>query len=131
MWRAVIAGLAALGLVAAACGDDDHYVYSARRYDALHACLDPYKSIDLIAGDAISSKCAPACFRLGNELYTSTVCPPLPTGATPIDGADPQCVAANALYQQTCGVDASALPADDDDDASDGAVALDAGDDRG
>lgn len=128
MRRAVVAALV-LGPIAIvmACGGD-HYVYTARRYDADGACLDPYKSIDFVNGDSVSSKCAPNCFQFGGETFTSVVCPPLPDLATALDAEAPECKAAIALYDTTCGGDAgSAYDAGDDDDDARHDV-LDAGD---
>ena len=107
-----------------ACASADHYVYSARKYDADVGCLEPYRAVDLVAGDSVSSKCDPVCFRYGNDTFTSKVCPPLPDLAVGLDAESPECKAANALYDQTCGADAAAGDADDDDSTD----RLDAGD---
>jgi hypothetical protein len=115
----------ATGIAAACANESDIYVYTARRYSADGGCLDPYKSIDVVHGDSVSSTCAPICFQYGGETFTSTVCPPLPDLAVGLDAQAPECVAANGLYMSTCGTDAGET---EDEDA---AVPLDASDDGG
>jgi hypothetical protein len=103
MRRAIVAALL-LGpiVVVVACGAE-HYVYTARKYDADAACLDPYKSIDFVNGDSVSSTCAPNCFEYAGETFTSTMCPPLPDLATALDAEAPECKAAVTLYDAACG----------------------------
>ena len=80
-------------------------MYTARRYEADAACLEPYKSIDFVNGDSVSSKCAPNCFEYGGETFTSTMCPPLPELATALDAEAPECKIAITLYDTPCGGD--------------------------
>lgn len=110
--------------IAAACKGSDTYVYSARRYVADAGCLEAYKSIDLVNGDSVSSKCAPNCFSYGGQTYTSTVCPPIPELATALDPESPECKAAVELYAVTCGQEAgtpedAGEPSDDADAGND------------
>lgn len=133
-WRALLLfGPLAVG---AACAGADQYVYTARRYDADAGCLEPYASIGVITGDSVSSTCSPICFRLLDQTFTSTMCPPLPTLAVALDAEAPECLAAASLFDGTCGGDAG-IPSDGGDASKDAAVPpdaevpLDASDDGG
>lgn len=91
--RSVLAaGVAALASVVAC--DVPFYVYSARRWNAADACVEPYVPIDRVEGEGADSSCPAVCLSVGAQLYVSTVCPPLPPSATEVPATDPICRAA-------------------------------------
>jgi hypothetical protein len=77
-----------------ACDDDPRYVYTAQRYDEAAGCLEEYSAIEVVPGDSVSVRCPPACLSVGDDLYVSPVCPPLPDNAVAVDPSDPTCAAA-------------------------------------
>lgn len=117
-WFAVTAALAA----AAACESADSYVYTAQRFDAAAACLEPYRAVEVVEGPGVAATCPASCLTVGVEVFVTTMCPPLPTIATELALDDEACVAARGALGTTCGKE----PADTDADAEsadDGAAA--------
>ena len=106
-WRVVAATL----VLAAACTNADVYIYTARKYEAASACLDPYAPVDQINGAGENSNCPPACFTLDDATYVSTVCPPLPANAVQLPGNAPACIAAARLLDASCGDEGGVLDA--------------------
>jgi len=95
LFRAV-AVTAVLGAVAfaASCISADSYVYTAQKYDPTNDCVNAYKSIEVVKGSGASAVCAPTCLMVGDDLYVSTLCPPIPDIATPVDSDAGPCIAA-------------------------------------
>lgn len=95
--RALVRSALGAGVVAVvslmAC-DVPFYVYSARRWNAADACVEPYVPIDRVSGEGADSSCPAVCLSVGAALYVSTVCPPLPPSATEVPATDPTCRAA-------------------------------------
>lgn len=108
---------AASAWAAAACTGTESYVYTAQRFDPSQGCLEDYESIELVAGSGASATCPAACLSFQEELYVSTVCPPLPAGAEAADASDPTCAAALAAANQeaTCGAGGPVIEGGDDD----------------
>jgi hypothetical protein len=86
---------AALGIVVA-CEEADVYVYTAQRYNADAACLEPYKPIEVVNGPG-GDLCAPSCLRVNGEIFVSRVCPPVPSNASLLRRDAPECQVALAL----------------------------------
>lgn len=113
MRRALLGVAAALAIVGGfvACDDDDRYVYTARRFDEVNACLGPFTPIERVVGEGTDVKCAPTCLTFKNTLYVSPVCPPVPADATEVPADDPRCQAAAEAFRTQTLCDA---PADED-----------------
>lgn len=96
MNRLVLALLALAGIVVAivACDDNPRYVYTAQRYDSRRGCLEDFRGVETIPGDSVSVRCGQTCFTVGDDLYISPVCPPLPDNATELEQSDEECQAA-------------------------------------
>ena len=92
---AMTAVLAAVA-IAASCIATDSYVYTAQKYDPANDCVTAYKAIEVVNGSGASATCAPACLTVGEDLYVSTLCPPLPTIATAVAADAGPCIAARA-----------------------------------
>ena len=89
---AVIAAVA----FAASCITTDSYLYTAQKYDPTNDCVNAYKAIEVVNGSGASATCAPACLTVGEDLYVSTLCPPLPAIATAVAADAGTCIAALA-----------------------------------
>jgi hypothetical protein len=132
--------LAALG--GASCIATDSYVYSAQKYDPTADCVTGSKGIEVLHGSGASANCPATCLTVGEDLYVSTLCPPLPTIATAVDADAGTCIAALAAAATggTCDLpadggaatadaaDADADAADDEDADTDAASETDAAD---
>jgi hypothetical protein len=92
----------------ASCIATDTYVYTAQKYDPTNDCVGTYKAIEVVTGSGASATCAPACLMVGDDLFVSTLCPPLPTIATAVDADAGTCTAALAAAATggTCDVPA-------------------------
>ncbi len=101
--RVVLLLVVVIGAVAFACEEADSYVFTAQRYDPDAGCLEPYKSIEVVPGGSVSSRCPATCLMVGNETFVSTVCPPLPANATALLLDAEACVL--ALEAGSCGAD--------------------------
>lgn len=122
----------------AACVATDSYVYSAQKYDPTADCITASKGIEVVQGSGASARCSPMCLMVGEDLYVSTLCPPLPTIATAVDDDAGTCIAALAAAAKggTCDspADGGAGPAeagdaaDDEDADTDAASETDAAD---
>jgi hypothetical protein len=122
-----------LAAMAVAC-EAESYVYTARRYDADGSCLEKYTSIEVVAGSGASNRCPLQCLTASGSTFVSAVCPPLPPNATALPGNDPECKAALAVAEVTCGADAgdaSAKDASEKDQGVDASTSDDAGTDGG
>jgi hypothetical protein len=86
--------VAATGL--ASCIATDSYVYTAQKYDPANDCVSAYKAIEVVNGSGTSATCPPACLMVGEDIFVSTLCPPLPTIATAVDADAGTCIAALA-----------------------------------
>ena len=130
MMRALLVGLLVLGALVAACVGEEKYVYSARRYDAEAACLDPYAPVETVPGEGAGSRCPASCLTAGGEVYVTTMCPPLPAIAEAVPADAKECVAALAASKtgRTCGAASADAEAAADAEA-DGATEDDAGED--
>ncbi|MGC4091045.1 MAG: hypothetical protein QM756_24855 [Polyangiaceae bacterium] len=84
-----------------ACEESGPRVYTARLFhpaDAGAACLDAYTPIGLVEAGDLGASCDAVCLWQGDELYVSTVCPPLPATFEREDPvASSECQAALAL----------------------------------
>lgn len=127
-------------LLGVACGDRDSYVYTARKYDPVADCLEPYTAVEVVSGDHATVTCDPTCLTVGKDTVVSVVCPPFPAIATPLEQDAADCIAALRVFDAAaCGAlsgdagDASTSDASDDatpgEDASDAARDLDSGTD--
>lgn len=115
----LVATLAAgLTAFAFACEGPQSYVYSAQRYDPAADCLAAYAPVEVVNGEGASSMCPSMCMTVGDALYVSSMCPPLPSVATAVPADAVECIAALAAARRdtrTCDELA------DSDDASAGA----------
>jgi hypothetical protein len=111
---------------AAACDDGYHYVYTAQRWNDASGCLEDYTPIEVVPGDGVSSNCPALCLTVGEDLYVSTVCPPLPSNATAADPQTSPCKEALAAAAKE--ISCSAGDASDGDASDDGASDDGAGD---
>jgi hypothetical protein len=102
-----------------ACIAADSYVYSAQKYDPAADCVSGPKPIEVVQGSGASALCPAKCLMVGEDLYVSTLCPPLPTIATAVDDDAGACIAALA---------AAATGGTCDSPADGGASSADAGD---
>ena len=95
LFRAV-AVTAVLGAVAfaASCISTDSYVYTAQKYDPTNDCVNGYKPVEIVKGSGASAVCAPTCLMVGDDLYVSTLCPPIPDIASAVDSDAGPCIAA-------------------------------------
>ena len=91
-----LVGAIVAGSGSTSCIATESYVYTAQKYDETNDCLVDYTAIETVNGSAVSATCPAACMMVGDALYVSTVCPPLPVIATPVDldGGDPAIAAA-------------------------------------
>jgi hypothetical protein len=80
----------------ASCLSADSYVYSAQKYDPTNDCVHVSKAIEVVNGSGASANCPISCLTVGEDLYVSTLCPPLPTVATAEDSDSGTCIAALA-----------------------------------
>lgn len=140
---------AAAAGAAASCITTETYVYTAQKYDEANDCLAAYTPVETVNGSGARATCPTACLSVGEALYVSTMCPPLPAVATPVGADAGACKAALAAAARggTCdargeggadasgdaSIDASSEAASGDaasdaDDASDAAPIADAGD---
>jgi hypothetical protein len=92
---AVLAALASAASVAS-CITTDSYLYTAQKYDPTNDCVTAYKAVEVVTGSGASARCAPACLMVGDDLYVSTLCPPLPAIATAVGADAGTCIAALA-----------------------------------
>jgi hypothetical protein len=126
--RLALLVVAVLLLVAAAasCEDQRSYVYSAQKFEADKGCLDTYTTVEVVQGAGANATCAPTCMSVGDSVFVSTMCPPLPAVATalPTD-ASPCLEALDAEVQE-----ASCANAGSGDDGG-GEAGDDGGDDGG
>jgi hypothetical protein len=123
---------AAMALLAGgACLAAESYVYTAQKYDPTADCVNASKPIEVVKGSGASATCPAACLMVGEDLYVSTLCPPLPTIATAVDRDAGDCVAALAAAARggTCdaplAIEGGADAARGDADAADEAAAAD------
>jgi hypothetical protein len=114
-------GAATTALLAAAateaCIATDSYVYSAQRYDPTADCVTASKSIEVVNGPGASAVCPATCLMVGDNLYVSTLCPPLPTIATAVDEDAGACIAALAAVASGGTCDPGDAAPDEDADA--------------
>lgn len=83
-------GAFSAGSGSTSCIATESYVYTAQKYDEANDCLAAYTSVETVNGSGANGTCRAACLTVGGALYVSTVCPPLPVIATPVevDGGD-------------------------------------------
>jgi hypothetical protein len=120
----------------ASCLSADSYVYSAQLYDPTADCVHVSKAVEVVNGSGASANCPAVCLTVGEDLYVSTLCPPLPTIASAVDRDAGPCIAALAALASggTCetpivaegGADADAADDAGDEDADTDAEAPDA-----
>lgn len=107
--RAVICALAGLVLAVVACEKTDSHVFGGRPYDAAAKCVaSAYAPIEVVDGDGSESNCPNRCVRFQEKLYITTICGPLPSGATEPGAGDPAC--ADALGAPSCDGEAEPTP---------------------
>jgi hypothetical protein len=115
------APLLAIGFVVlaagVACEKADAYVYSARRYDSARVCLEPYHPVEVVEGPGAAATCPETCIGVGDDVFLTTMCPPLPTIATELPADNEACVAARNASRTTCD-EAAELDAAADGDSS-------------
>jgi hypothetical protein len=86
------------------CGDGTH-AYLARKYDDARDCLEPVRSVDVLAGEGSSSGCDAKCFATTTSsgapagVYVSSECPPYPPRAS-IDVSEALCARALAAERR-------------------------------
>jgi hypothetical protein len=102
-----------------ACETADSYVYTARRYDPIGACLEPYKAVEVVDGPGAAATCPESCLVVGTEVFVTTMCPPLPTIATELEADAADCIAARAVASMTCGEDGDVAAEEDTGSAND------------
>lgn len=101
----VTAALAAAAAgVGVACEDAQSYVYTAQKYDPTAGCLAAYTPVELVNGSGASSTCPATCLTVGDDLFVSTMCPPLPAIATAVPDDAGTCIPALAAAKRggTC-----------------------------
>lgn len=86
-----------------ACETTESYVYSAQKYDPTADCLAPYAPVEIVNGEGASANCPNVCLALGDDLYVSSMCTPLPIGATPVAADAGPCIAALAAAARDAG----------------------------
>ncbi|MBX3209818.1 MAG: hypothetical protein KF764_32600 [Labilithrix sp.] len=101
--RAALGALTLALVAAAACEGAGSYVFTAQRFDASAACLEPYRAVEVVEGPGVAATCPASCLTVGAEVFVTTMCPPLPTIATELAEGDEACVAARAALGTTCG----------------------------
>ena len=103
--RVALVAAAALGAIAAtgACEETASYVYTARRYDPDAACLEPYRPVEVVDGPGAAATCRASCIAVGEDVFVTAMCPPLPLNATELDFDSEVCVAARGASSVTCG----------------------------
>jgi hypothetical protein len=118
--RARMTSFVLVGAVAAAaaCDAADSYVYTARRYDADAACLHPYHAVEVVEGPGAAATCPETCLTVGNEVFVTTMCPPLPTIATELEANAEACIAARRASSRTCGAEPESDASSTDPDAA-------------
>lgn len=100
--RLVVLAVALAVAAGVACEAADSYVYTARRYDAARACLAPYRPVEVVEGPGAAATCPETCIGVGDDVFLTTMCPPLPTIATELASDDEGCVAARRVSSVTC-----------------------------
>lgn len=96
-----ICALAAVLVAVVACEDTESYVFGGRTYDATAGCVaNAYAPIEVVDGEGSDSSCPNRCVRFAGKLYITTLCGPLPSGATDPGAGDPECAA--ALVAPSC-----------------------------
>ena len=127
---AALAG--AIGAALAACEGTQLYMYSAQRYNPAADCVATYAPVETVNGSGASATCPPTCLAVGDVLFVSTMCPPLPSIAAPVALDAGPCIAALAAVERGRPCDTSAEAGAEDaseEDAADGATPIaDAGD---
>ena len=118
-------------LAAAACLAAESYVYSAQKYDPTADCVAGSKAIEVVKGSGASATCKATCLMVGEDLYVSTLCPPLPTIATAVDDDAGTCIAALAAAARGGTCDAPLPTEGGADDGGDATVGKDGADDAG
>lgn len=88
-------------LLLVACSDAGPRVYTAQPYDAEAQCLGEYEGIGLVEANDFRAACDAVCLELADGLFVSTLCPPFPDTATPLDPAESEDCAA-ALVAEPC-----------------------------
>lgn len=71
--------------VASGCSEYGARIYSAHPYRAGRGCLEPSVAIGVVQAGQLASSCAGQCLLLDETLYVSSVCPPIPGRAEPVD----------------------------------------------
>jgi hypothetical protein len=102
------ASIALVATAAACLGDDERYVYTARRFDEVNACFEEsYVPIERVVGEGAGTTCPPTCMTVKELLYVSPICKPLPDNAIELEESDPRCAAAlEAFRSETiCGAE--------------------------
>lgn len=110
--RTVTLGLVALGATIAACEGAESYIFTARRYDAAGACLEPYAAVEVVDGPGAAATCPETCLTVGTDVFVTTMCPPIPAIATELQADAAACVAARAVSGSTCGAEADSADPD-------------------
>ncbi|MDF2695530.1 MAG: hypothetical protein K0S65_3913 [Labilithrix sp.] len=101
--RLVVLAVALAVAASVACEAADSYVYTARRYDAARACLELYRPVEVVEGPGVAATCPETCIGVGDDVFLTTMCPPLPTIATELAAEDEGCIAARRVSSVTCG----------------------------
>lgn len=122
---AIVGAAAAVG--GAACLTTESYVYSAQKYDPAADCLATYGAIEVVNGSGAGTTCPAACLSVGEDLYVSTVCPPLPTIATAVAADAADCIKALAAAKRGGTCDAPAEAGSEGDAEAEGGVEKDSG----
>jgi hypothetical protein len=112
-----------------ACEEADSYVFTARRYDPDAACLEPYKSIEVVPGGSVSSRCPLSCLTVGSDTFVSTVCPPLPANATALQLDAEACLL--ALEAGSCVAEDEGDAGEEEEEEEDEDAGVDASSDAG
>lgn len=94
---------AALTAVIVACEGTEHYVYSAQKFDPIADCLAPYAPVEIVNGEGANASCPNVCLAVGDDLYVSSMCTPLPIGATAVAADAGPCIAALAAATRDAG----------------------------
>jgi hypothetical protein len=91
----------AVTLLLVACSDAGPRVFTAQPYDAEAQCLGEYEGIGLVEADDLRAACDAVCLQLADGLFVSTLCPPFPDTATPLEPGESEACAA-ALVAEPC-----------------------------
>ena len=92
----VLGGGVATTATLTSCISTDSYLYTAQKYDPDNDCVNAYSAVEVVKGSGASAVCPRTCLMVGDDLYVSTLCPPLPAIASAVDSDAGTCIAALA-----------------------------------